>query len=301
MPPLSARVRFCRGEIGHPHLLLAGRRPERGPQNRIERAPPFHLLHLVTRGRGWVALDGRPEMAVGPGDAFLCRPGERIRYRQDPAAPWRYRWLGFAGEGLEGLLARCGFAPGSPLRRGRTDRRIEALHTRILGALTAGGACGELAAQALLLRLFARLLATAPQGDALPSPPTAGSQDAMVEKACQFMINHYAEGIQAAEVARRIGYERSYFSRLFTRITGGTLQSYLARLRLQRAREMLRDPSFGVAEVAASVGLPDPKTFGRFFARHAGLSPLAWRRTAVGGEMMREKPGGTDPRTDQRS
>jgi AraC family transcriptional activator of pobA len=49
---------------------------------------------------------------------------------------------------------------------------------------------------------------------------------------------------------------------------------------LLEARRLLRYGSLSVAEVGYALGFTDPAYFSRFFARHVGVSPAAFRKGA---------------------
>ena len=40
---------------------------------------------------------------------FLLYENEEHEYFPDPMAPWAYYWIDFIGEGVENVLAACGF------------------------------------------------------------------------------------------------------------------------------------------------------------------------------------------------
>ncbi len=73
----------------------------------------------------------------------------------------------------------------------------------------------------------------------------------------------------------RVGGE--HLSRMFRRATGGTVFATLARLRTDRARELLLTTELSVGEIARSVGVPDLTVFGRMFRRQEGSSPSTFR------------------------
>jgi transcriptional regulator GlxA family with amidase domain len=53
---------------------------------------------------------------------------------------------------------------------------------------------------------------------------------------------------------------------------------YLARLRVERAKQMLQDPNRRVSEVAFEVGFLSLPHFNRSFKRIAGTTPTLWRQ-----------------------
>jgi two-component system response regulator YesN len=54
--------------------------------------------------------------------------------------------------------------------------------------------------------------------------------------------------------------------------------TYLARLRMIKARELLRDDRLSVKEVASQVGYTDGHHFAREFRRFDGMSPSQYRK-----------------------
>jgi len=82
-------------------------------------------------------------------------------------------------------------------------------------------------------------------------------------------------------VARRSGYQRDHLNRLVKRATGLTLGQYRAQRRLEQARELLAT-GLQVSTVAATVGLPDPSYFARWFRRQTGQRPSQWGQQRVG-------------------
>ena len=78
---------------------------------------------------------------------------------------------------------------------------------------------------------------------------------------------------------RALGYHPDYFRRYFKECTGVAPLAYLNRMRLERARELLRlESSLSVSEIALLCGYRDPLYFSTAFRRHTGLSPVAYRK-----------------------
>ena len=73
---------------------------------------------------------------------------------------------------------------------------------------------------------------------------------------------------------------------LFTAETGLPPGRYLRELRLERARQLLRQTPLSVKEVMAAVGYNDASHFSRDFKRNHGVSPQAYRRSLRGGSWQ---------------
>lgn len=78
------------------------------------------------------------------------------------------------------------------------------------------------------------------------------------------------------------GQSRSVFADRFSSVLGEGAAHYLARLRMQHARELLGAGGLSVAEVASRLGYESESSFARAFKRITNLSPGVVRRTSSG-------------------
>jgi AraC-like DNA-binding protein len=75
-----------------------------------------------------------------------------------------------------------------------------------------------------------------------------------------------------------VGVSEGYLSRCFTQETGLSLIHYVARYRIQEAKQLLNAGNMSITEIALEVGFSDSNYFSRAFRREVGVSPFAFRR-----------------------
>jgi len=80
------------------------------------------------------------------------------------------------------------------------------------------------------------------------------------------------------ELADHAGYGVDHFGRIFRQIAGVTPKEFAIRVRLDRARHLLRDSAMSVEAISRSLGYADVFFFSRQFKQRAGLSPTQWRK-----------------------
>ncbi|WP_182509116.1 AraC family transcriptional regulator [Phyllobacterium sp. P30BS-XVII] len=78
------------------------------------------------------------------------------------------------------------------------------------------------------------------------------------------------------------GQSRTIFAERFSAVLGEGAARYLARLRMQLARELLGQSGMSVAEVATRLGYESEASFARAFKRITSVSPGVVRRTISG-------------------
>ncbi|RYE85695.1 MAG: AraC family transcriptional regulator [Myxococcales bacterium] len=104
--------------------------------------------------------------------------------------------------------------------------------------------------------------------------------DPPVHEALGLLHANVAHDWTVAELAARVGLSRSGFAARFTALVGEPPLQYLARWRIARAAELLRDTDDGVGAIAARVGYESAPSFSKAFKRWQGTSPGAYRRGA---------------------
>lgn len=101
--------------------------------------------------------------------------------------------------------------------------------------------------------------------------------------AVEFIKEHYTRpDLSIKDMTSLLSVSGSYFSAMFKNYTGVTFTEFLARLRIDKARELLLGTDKKNYEIAAAVGYDDPGYFRQIFKKHTNLSPSEFRRINAG-------------------
>ncbi len=125
-----------------------------------------------------------------------------------------------------------------------------------------------------LLAIFASHLAAC--GSQLALQRT-GSEAPAISRAREIIDTGFREELSLGDVAHRVNMSAGYFSELFKKVTGLNFVEYVARLRVEKAKNFLQSPKFRISEVAFGVGFQSLSQFNRTFHRIVGMSPRAYR------------------------
>ena len=115
-------------------------------------------------------------------------------------------------------------------------------------------------------------------GEDAPPGLLRGLADARLARAMEEMHRNIARSWTVAELARPAALSRSAFFERFTRTVGLAPMEYLVAWRMTVAKDLLRRPDLGVAEVAHRVGYGSGSTFSTAFSRHVGQPPSRYAR-----------------------
>jgi AraC-like DNA-binding protein len=88
--------------------------------------------------------------------------------------------------------------------------------------------------------------------------------------------------LKVSELAAEVGFTENYLSILFKKETGETLTDYMTRLRMKKARELLRDPELKIYAISEQIGYTDPNHFSRSFKQVEGMYPTEYRKLLLG-------------------
>lgn len=92
-----------------------------------------------------------------------------------------------------------------------------------------------------------------------------------------YIDRNYKKDISAKDVAGILGYSDVYFSKVFKQLFDDNFINYLTKIRIDRAKLLLKDVSFNIKEVGKSVGYADSNYFTKVFKRSIGISPSEYR------------------------
>jgi AraC family transcriptional regulator len=68
-----------------------------------------------------------------------------------------------------------------------------------------------------------------------------------------------------------------HFAKDFKQSTGATPHRYVLERKIDRAKELLRDPNRSVLEASARTGFVDQSHFTKIFRRMVGITPSEYR------------------------
>ncbi len=117
--------------------------------------------------------------------------------------------------------------------------------------------------------LYSILLQLAKTGDAyLPT-----KKQALIAPAVEYISRNYNKPITNDDLAALTGLSTVYFRKLFTEVMGISPMVFARRLRIEKAREMLRSDYGTLSDIAQSLGYASLYDFSRDFKKHTGVAP----------------------------
>jgi len=213
---------------------------------------PFVILQWTFEGAGEFTFQGKTWL-INTGDIFIAIPPEESVYAfpKQATEPWRYGWLNLYGA-FGVALARAfrdAFGPVVPLplhsvAAGMLRRLLEGVQER-----TFTDSYQSSADFYAFLMEWTRQLTHPTQADRDP-----------VQTAQAICQSRFREPLGIKELAAETGLTREHLSRLFSARTGISPGRYLRQLRVNAARQMLKERNLLLKEVALRCGFPSVRS-----------------------------------------
>lgn len=237
----------------------------------------YYLVHTVHAGVGTFELQGRT-YSCKAGDTFIIYPGELFRYTADSENPWHYSWVAFMGRAAGITLSQIGASPHNAVISGSSPRHIRHLYRRIRSSFqqTPHPALEDIEA-AGWLRLLLRELGRANDHLLKAKPATETEIERQISQAVRYLELQYTQAVSIEQLARTLGYHRTYLCKMFKQSTGLSPMQYLLKIRMERAKQLL-ETSMTIDQIASSVGFNDALYFSKQFHKWSGYAPSVYRK-----------------------
>ncbi len=94
----------------------------------------------------------------------------------------------------------------------------------------------------------------------------------------EFICKHYNnENLSVKDISEHVYLSSTYVCTLFKNETGRTLNQYLTEFRIEKAKDMLRDPKYKISDISIKTGYSDGNYFSKTFKKIVELSPSEYR------------------------
>jgi len=105
----------------------------------------------------------------------------------------------------------------------------------------------------------------------------ASKSNWIIEKSKEYMKKNYFEDLTVEDIANHVERNSNYLCNLFSRIEGITITEYLNRIRIEKAKELLKTTSLMTYEIAEKVRFKNYRYFTQVFKKFVEKTPTTYR------------------------
>lgn len=99
----------------------------------------------------------------------------------------------------------------------------------------------------------------------------------LVKNAVSYIEEHCSDKLKLSDVADQVYVSQWHLSKLLNRYLGQNFSEILNGIRIEKAKEMLKDPALRIGDIAEKVGFSDMAHFSRVFKKVVGISANEYR------------------------
>lgn len=109
----------------------------------------------------------------------------------------------------------------------------------------------------------------------------AGLSVYKLKRVLNYIHSNLDQQIQLAELAEICSMSQYYFCRLFKQSIGVAPYKYVLQQRMEKAKQLLQQRKYAIAEIALMVGCADQSHFTKTFKRYTGVTPRYFAENSV--------------------
>ncbi len=110
-------------------------------------------------------------------------------------------------------------------------------------------------------------------------PDRESMESHLVSMIKEYMKANINRKLDAKNICLQFGYSRAYISRLFKAQCGDSLMQYYCKLKVERAKQMIREKKHNISQISNMLSFDNPQYFSRVFKRTTGLTPTEYAKT----------------------
>ena len=99
----------------------------------------------------------------------------------------------------------------------------------------------------------------------------------IIKSAQEYIAQNYSKDLILDDVSKELQISPYYFSKLFKKRTGSTFIEYLTNVRMDKAKELLRNTNKSMKEICLEIGYSDANYFSRTFKKNVGVTPSEYK------------------------
>lgn len=237
-----------------------------------------YLVKLTLSGKGSLTYKGA-DYALQPGDVFWIQCNDYQSYKTaDTAGNWDVLWVHFYGSFAHNYYTLFQqLNQDNPVIHLRNDSAVKSLLSQLLDLYqeSSSAIITDIQSNDLLSQLLSVMLESAANPNAPKIPNViCGIKD--------YLQEHYPEAITLDTLAESFNLSKYHMQRIFRKHIGLSPAEYLQKIRITKAKELLRSTDMSVNLVAYHVGIESTSHFITVFKKQEGITPLKYRTTWSG-------------------
>lgn len=234
-----------------------------------------YVIHYILKGKGIFSSANHEAVQLKAGDVFILPKGVPCFYQADSKEPWTYFWIGLSGLKIATMLSGSTLSSKHYLRQVQNSNFCKSLNKLFEVVHNPNVLTNDLLTESLIYQTFYYLDTEYPVKK--KKQHTANSEQLKI--ALKYLHDNYDDhNCSIASLCNKLDVSRSYLYNLFKNGFNTSPQKFLIKIRMEEAKNKLRDSPSSIRYIAEAVGYIDEFTFSKAFKKYSGFSPKIYRK-----------------------
>ena len=230
----------------------------------------FYLIYLINGAGHYIT--GNDTITAKAGSIIIYRPEEHQHYYYEAFEKTELYWIHFTGSQAESLMNELDFSGNNFYQIGIHAEYIE-LFENIIHELQ----IKKPHFHQLCISYLLQLLSSFSRDAGFLQNSEKAPENNYLENVIKVMNEEFQQEHAMDYYAKKSNLSLFQFIRNFKKLTRYSPAKYVEKLRIAKARELLRDSSLSITEISAIVGYKDPFYFSKVFKKASSITPSEFR------------------------
>lgn len=234
-----------------------------------------YVIHYILKGKGVFSSANHEAVQLKAGDVFILPKGVPCFYQADGKEPWTYFWIGLSGLKIATMLSGSVLSSKHYLRQVQNSNFCKSLNKLFEAVHNPNVLTNDLLTESLIYQTFYYLDTEYP----IKKKKKHLANSEQLKIALNYLHDNYDDhNCSIASLCNKLDVSRSYLYNLFKSGFNTSPQQFLIKIRMEEAKNRLKNSQNSVQEISASVGYIDEFTFSKAFKKYSGFSPKVFRQ-----------------------
>lgn len=234
-----------------------------------------YVIHYILKGKGVFSSANHEAVQLKAGDIFILPKGVPCFYQADGKEPWTYFWIGLSGLKIATMLSGSILSSKHYLRQVEDSNFCKSLNKLFEVVHNPNVLTNDLLTESLIYQTFYYLDTEYPVKK--KKQHIANSEQLKI--ASKYLHDNYDDhSCSIASLCNKLDVSRSYLYNLFKNGFNTSPQKFLIKIRMEEAKNRLKDSPSSILQIAEAVGYIDEFTFSKAFKKYSGFSPKIFRQ-----------------------
>lgn len=239
----------------------------------MNRCPPCNRLFYILDGEGCVEIQGTKYYPKKGQMVLIPANTPHSLYNISENYYYKYWCLFYATSGEQSLFHLISTPFITDV--GNNDKIVRQQFDELVENCPADSLVSEFKTKASLLSLLAIFLDNIKEKQII-FPEENFPVD--IQRVLQYINYHLSETITVELLAKTANFHPNYFIRQFKHYVGNSPMEYVTRVRINKAKLLLRSSKMSISEIAAQTGFDNSSYFSKVFKDTVGISPTQFRK-----------------------